>query len=477
MPRSSRVLNRSRSMCFAGSPAMLVILAVLLGCAAAPADAYRYTVFVGASTNWTAPVGATDISATLWGAGGASSSSFNCGAGGGSGAAILNRTVGDAQWPMPPSDVRWVITVGKGGVPLSDDNYAGGFGGNGGETSIVALSSDGGAELFRATAYGGGGAWSPYQSWDKCRGGAGGGEASSATGTTPGAGNPPGAVDGDALSGPPQGALVGDVKAGGAGSGYGHVDGDANQPYLNGAGWTSPDRNWDGGKGTVSGVYGPCFSWGGAAGFNGDGGYGYRYGTRQYPPANSGSGGGSGTSCPPGGANGINGPGADGGVIIEYNHPVGPTPSTTPTPSRTPSSTPTRSPTPSVSPSPTPQPLSQLVTLVSPISGRQLTPQEDGSVKSLWYGASYKEKWTVSRLSNGKYTFRGFNGRYLGANPGGWVRADATSVGAWEQWDVLISAGNQWTLKSVHGTYMGTTVAGVIYLNDNAALYWTKTNV
>nr|UDO46910.1 frg1-like motif-containing [Pandoravirus massiliensis] len=469
---STRTRHKGTATATLVALASLVVLATV---SVSVVDAYRYTVFVGTSTNWTAPVGATDVSVTLWGGGGASSSSFNCGAGGGSGSAILNRTVGDAQWAVLPSDVQWVLSVGKGGVPLPDDNYAGGIGGDGGETSVVALSPDG-TELFRATAYGGGGARSVYQAWDSCRGGGGGGQASSASGPTPGTGNPPGAADDDAQGAPSEGATVGDVKAGSAGSGYGRVNGDAGQPYINGAGWTSPGRSWGGGRGTLSGVYMPCFSWGGAAGFNGDGGYGYRYSTRQYPPANSGSGGGSGTVCPPGGANGINGPGADGGILIEYNHPVAPTPSNSPTPSRTPSSTPTRSPTPSVTPSSTPQPLSQLITLVSPISGKQLTPQEDGSVKSLWYGASYKEKWTVARLPNSKYTFRGFNGRYLGANPGGWVRAEATSVGAWEQWDVIINSGNQWTLKSAHGTYMGTTVAGVIYLNNDATLYWTKAN-
>ncbi|AVK74969.1 Fascin-like incomplete domain containing protein [Pandoravirus quercus] len=450
-----------------------VALAALLCCIAAPIDAYRYTVFLGASTNWTAPVGATGISASLWGGGGGSASSFRCGAGGGSGSAILNRTVGDSQWAVAPSDVQWIVTVGKGGTTLSDDNYDGGSGGDGGQTSIVAVGP-GGAELFRATAYGGGGAWAAFYEWDTCRGGAGGGAASSAGGTTPGTGNPPGAADNDALSGPSQGAIVGDVKAGGAGSGFGHVGGDPDQPFIHGAGWTSPGRNWAGGQGTVSGIYMDCFTWGGAAGFNGNGGYGYRTAEgRQPPPANSGSGGGSGRSCPPIGANALNAPGADGGVIIEYNHPVGPTPSNTPAPS--PSSSPTR--TPSSTPTPSAQPLWQLVTLVSPISGKQLTPQEDGSVASLWVGASYKEMWVVSRLSNGKYTFKGFNNRYLGADPGGWVRAEAASVGPWEQWDVLINAGNQWTLKSTHGTYMGTTAAGVIYLNNNAALYWTKTTV
>ncbi|AGO82257.2 Fascin-like incomplete domain containing protein [Pandoravirus dulcis] len=466
MPLSSR---SSRA-----TGATMALLA-LLYCAAA-VDAYRYTVFVGASTNWTAPVGATDVSVTLWGGGGASSSSFICGAGGGSGSAILNRTAGDAQWAVAPSDVRWVLSVGKGGAIVDDDNTAGSIGGDGGETSVVALDPDG-VELFRATAYGGGGGKSVYHSWDRCRGGGGGGASSSAVGPVPGGGNPPGAVDDNPSGGPPEGALAGDVKAGGAGAGYGRVNDDIYQPYVHGAGWTKADGYLIGGTGRlVTTNYGTLISWGGAAGFNGQGGNGYQF-WREYPPANSGSGGGSGSVAPPGGANGQNGPGADGGVIIEYNHPVAPTPSNSPTPTRTPSSTPTRSPTPSVTPSPTAQPLSQLVTLVSPISGKQLTPQEDGSVKSLWYGASYKEKWTVARLSNGKYTFKGFNGRYLGANPGGWVRAEATSVGAWEQWDILINAGNQWTLKSTHGTYMGTTVAGVIYLNGDSTLYWTKTNV
>ncbi|AGO84535.1 Fascin-like incomplete domain containing protein [Pandoravirus salinus] len=449
-----------------------VALVALLCCAAAPVDAFgRHTVFLAASTNWTAPVGATDISTTLWGGGGGSSSTYNCGAGGGSGSAILNRTVGDAHWGVVPSDVQWIITVGKGGGVLPDDHYWGGSGGNGGETSVVAVGPNG-TELFRATAYGGGGAWSAFYTTDRCYGGGGGGASSSAAGRTPGGGNPPGGVDNNPTGPPTEGAIVGDVKAGGAGPGFGHVNGDPWQPFRDGAGWTSPGRTWQGGKGTISGINCRCFTWGGAAGFNGDGGYGYRalHGV-QPPAANSGSGGGSGSSCPPDGANTKFAPGADGGVIIEYNHPIGPTPSITPTHSPTPSRTPSPSSTPSA------QPWTQLVTLVSPISGRQLTPQEDGSVASLWVGATYKEKWTVARLSNGKYTFRGFNNRYLGADPGGWVRADATAVGSWEQWEVLINNGNQWTLKSTHGTYMGTTSGGVVYLNNNAALYWTKTTI
>ncbi|AJF97770.1 fascin-like domain protein [Pandoravirus inopinatum] len=139
------------------------MLVAFLCCVAVPINSYRYTVFLGASTNWTAPVGATGISASLWGGGGGSASSFRCGAGGGSGSAILNRTVGDAQWAVAPSDVQWIVTVGKGGTTLSDDNYDGGSGGDGGQTSVVAVGPDG-AELFRATAYGGGARGRPFTS-------------------------------------------------------------------------------------------------------------------------------------------------------------------------------------------------------------------------------------------------------------------------------------------------------------------------
>lgn len=83
----------------------------------------------------------------------------------------------------------------------------------------------------------------------------------------------------------------------------------------------------------------------------------------------------------------------------------------------------------------------------------------------------------MNRLTSGECTFEAFNGRYLGANPAGWVHADAASASAWEQCDVLINRGDQWTIKSAHGTYMGTTAAGVICLNDDSTLYWTKTNV
>nr|UMO80183.1 Fascin-like incomplete domain containing protein [Pandoravirus aubagnensis] len=452
-------------------------LAFLVACSllVSATHAYHYTVLLGATQTWSAPVGATNVSVSLWGGGGGAATSFYCGSSGGSGAAIIGRATGSDTWDVATSSVQWNVTVGQAGAGMprtSGTLYYGGSGGNGGETLVVATAPNG-TELFRAVAYGGGGARALVTtSTRSCQGGAGGGQASSATGTTPGGGVPSGGVDNNPVGPPTEGVMVGDVKAGGAGAGYGFVGGNYATPYVRGADWTSPGRSWVSGAGYL---VDPCFAWGGAAGFNGNGGVG-QTSTPEYPAPNSGSGGGSGFLCTSGDIRGkfsADTPGGSGGVIVEYDHPVAPSASPTSTPSRSP--TPSR--TPSVSPTPSMQPFSQLVTLVSPISGKQLTPQEDGSVASLWYGASYKEKWTVARLSSGKYTFKGFNGRYLGADPGGWVRADATSVGAWEEWTVIINPGSQWTLKSVHGTYMGTTVAGVIYLNGDSTLYWTKTTV
>lgn len=459
-----------------GAAAFSVIAAVVVFfcLTLATTDAYRYTVFVQESRAWAPPANAANVTVTLWGAGGGSSTTAYCGAGGGGGATIIGRAVDPAGWPVSVDGASWVLTVGRGGLPPPPGSLQA-VAGNGGATSI-AVMAPGGVVLFNATAYGGGGGNSSSAvSRDGCQGGAGGGEASSAVGPVPGGGNPSGGADDDPLAPPKEGAQVGDVKAGSAGAGYGHVAGNPDQPFRNGAGWSTAGRAWAGGQGRWSVG---CRSWGGGAAYNGDGGPGVNSALGpsalpRLPPASSGSGAGSAEACVMY-KTGHDAPGADGGIIIEYDHPVGPSPSPSPTPSMTPSPSATRSPTPSVSPTPSAQPLSQLVTLVSPISGKQLTPQDDGGVASLWYGASYKEKWTVARLPNGKYTFRGFNNRYLGANPGGWARAEATSVGSWEQWDVIINAGDQWTLKSVHGTYMGTTVAGVIYLNDNAALYWTK---
>ncbi|BCU02762.1 fascin-like incomplete domain containing protein [Pandoravirus japonicus] len=463
--------------------ACALVLFIAWSLLAATTDAYHYAIFIGQSGTWSAPVGAANVTVTLWGGGGGAATSLYCGASGGSGAAIIGRITGSDGWSVAASDVQWNVTIGQGGAGLprvTSTGWYGGTAGDGGSTLVVA-TAPGGVELFRAVAYGGGGAKATGMgSVRACQGGGGGGQNSSAVGPAPGGGIPAGGADDNPQGPPTEGAMAEDVKAGGAGAGYGFVGGNFTNPFVRGANWNSPGRAWVSGSG-LSGDYpnGWCYAWGGAAGFNGDGAPG-QVSTPQYAGANSGSGGGSALLCIGGelaGKHSADTAGASGGAIIEYDHPVAPSPSPTRSPTPSPSRSPTPSVTPSMTPTPSAQPWSQLVTLVSPISGKQLTPQEDGSVKSLWYGASYKEKWTVSRLASGKYTFRGFNGRYLGADPGGWVRADATTVGSWEQWDVLINNGDQWTLKSVHGTYMGTTVDGVIYLNNNAALYWTKTTV
>ncbi|AVK75289.1 Fascin-like incomplete domain containing protein [Pandoravirus quercus] len=460
----------------ATTAALVTVVAIigLLGLGAPTTEAYRYSVSFGASQAWSLPAGAANVSVTLWGGGGGSSTSLYCGAGGGSGATIVGRAVDSSDWSISASDPVWSVVIGKGGAPSpvgAQESVAG----DGGATSIVAMMPDG-TVLFNATAYGGGGGKASSRvDRTGCQGGAGGGASSSAVGPQPGGGDPSGGADNDRQAAPKEGALVGDIKAGSAGAGFGYA---FDSPITRGAPWRGFGRTWSGGAGRGSTL---CWSSGGAAAYGGNGGAGSNSASgstplSRHPDANSGAGAGSAEACKTYVLS-QDAAGADGGAVIEYDHPVAPSPSASPAASVTPSRTPSPSRTPLPSPTPTAQPLTQLITLVSPISGRQLTPQEDGSVKSLWVGASYKEKWTVARLPNGKYTLRGFNGKYLGANPGGWVRAEVTSVGAWEQWDVLINAGNQWTLKSTHGTYLGTTAAGVVYLNDNADLYWTKTNV
>lgn len=173
-----------------------ITLLLVLVAIASPAWAYRYTVFLPASTTWTAPAGATDISTTVWGGGGGAAVSGNCGAGGGSGSAVLNRTVNTAGWGIVPSDAQWVITVGQGGAALPLDGGTGGQASDGGETSVVVLAPNG-TQLYSVVAYGGGGAKAVWPATTGCRGGAGGGASSSAVGTIPGGGTPAGAADSD----------------------------------------------------------------------------------------------------------------------------------------------------------------------------------------------------------------------------------------------------------------------------------------
>nr|UMO80426.1 Fascin-like protein [Pandoravirus aubagnensis] len=450
----------------------LLLLVVSL-CGPMVANAYRYTVFVGTSTAVDVPPTATNVKVTLWGAGGGAASTIHCGAGGGSGAAVMNRSIDTVGWSGYP-DVQWLVSVGQGGAGSNGTlgPAYGGYAGNGGDTTLTVLSM-GTTQLYHLAAYGGGGAAALSEGGIYgCQGGAGGGAASAAQGVVPGSGNPPGASDNNTAAPARQGETVGDVKAGGAGAGSAFSE--PSVPFVDGAPWTSPGRDQAPGRGVNDYLLG-CASRGGAAGFGGAGGNGKNFDSACWVPApNTGSGGGSAYVCGGSVRYHADSAGSSGGAIIEYDYDVAPSPSPTPSrsPTRTPSPSPTRSP--STSPTPSSQPWSQWVTFVSPISGRQLTAQDDGSVASLWYGASAKEKWTVTRLSSGKYTIKSYANRYLGANPGGWVRAEATSVGSWEQWDIILGPNNQWTFKSMHGTYMGTTAAGVVYLNSDSTLYWTK---
>ncbi|ATE82185.1 Fascin-like incomplete domain containing protein [Pandoravirus salinus] len=450
----------------------LAAFLVLLVCAAATADAYHYTVVVDASANVSVPATATNVKVTLWGAGGGAASTIYCGAGGGSGAAVMNRSVDTTGW-QALTGVQWTVTVGQGGAGANGTvgPAYGGYGGDGGDTTLTVVAA-GPTQLYQLTAYGGGGGAALSGGIYGCQGGAGGGASSGAQGVVPGGGVPSGAADDDDKAPARQGDTVGDIKAGGAGAGSAfYVE---SEPYVDGAPWTSPGRHNAPGRG-VNDYLDGCASHGGAAGFGGPGGNGKNVDSACWVPApNTGSGGGSAFVCGGSVRYYADSAGSSGGAIIEYEYDVAPSPSPTPSrsPTRTPSPSPTR--TPSMTPTPSSQPWSQYVTFVSPTSGRQLTAQDDGSVASLWVGATYKEKWTVARLSNGKYTIRSYANRYLGADPGGWVRADATAVGSWEQWTILIGPNNQWTFKSTHGTYMGTTAGGVVYLNNNAALYWTK---
>jgi hypothetical protein len=456
--------------------AVLAVL-VILGLAV-PIDAYRYTIFVGSSSTRTLPAGATNVTVTLWGAGGGGASTLYCGAGGGSGAAIMNRTVDTSAWANVGA-VQWVITVGQGGAasPGNLGSALGGYGGDGGATTLVALGADS-TQLFSATAYGGGGgAALSVNATRGCKGGAGGGAASSAQGTVPGTGTPPGSADNDSTAPAHEGTTVGDIKAGGAGAGFGFESYDGS-PRVNGAGWSSPGRSFDSGYGHYDYERG-CSSRGGAAGFNGAGGRGRYYDSTCWSVApNTGAGGGSAFVCGPLRYY-VDSPGSSGGAIIEYDYAVAPTPS--PTPSVTPSRSPTPSPSTTSTPSATPssQPLTQTgVWFISPINDKNLTPQDDGSVASLWYDPSYHSKWTVTRLSNGKYTVKStYKNCYLtghAASPDGYVRCESSTPGTNGEWTISIAPNDEWTFKSVHNTYMGTTSGGVIYLNQNSGLYWTK---
>lgn len=408
----------------------------LLCCTATNADGHRYKVTLGWSQTWSLPANATDAVVSLWGAGGGGASTESCGAGGGSGAAVMGRAVGDASWGVDPSLVRWAVTVGQGGPALATPNR-GGVAGNGGDTSVVATAPNG-MELFRATAYGGGGAYAVVTGSRRgCKGGAGGGATSAAANTEPGGGNPAGAVDNSLTAAAMEGATVGDIKAGGAGAGYGYKYNVDTKPFTAGAPWTSPGRQWMGGPGILT-DYG-CYGWGGAAGFGGGGGDYQSGGAVVPPPANSGSGGGSAYVCPSGRTL-SDSPGAAGGVIVEYTHPVSP-----------------------------------VVALKSRTNYKYLTAHSYGGVSANAATVQAWERWAAIRLDDGKYAFRSYHGKYLKANPTDSVEATAAVVGNWEKFDVAELSAAVWQIKNYHGKYLVAAGDGFVHSTTDAAHLWEIT--
>ncbi|AGO82983.1 Fascin-like protein [Pandoravirus dulcis] len=411
---------------------VLATLAALLCCAAPTVDGHRYSVLLGWSQTWSLPANATNVAVTLWGGGGGAASTESCGAGGGSGAAILARPAGDAQWGVDTAQVQWTLTVGEGGAPLATPNL-GGLAGDGGSTTVVAAAPNG-TELFRATAYGGGGAYALFSNNKRgCKGGAGGGSASAAVGTEPGAGNPKGAADNNPLAAATEGALVGDVKAGGAGAGYGYRYNVDSQPFTAGAPWTSPGRQWLGGPGTH--VEFGCTGWGGAAGFNGNGGND-QDGVTVPPPFASGSGGGSAHVCRSGRAF-QDSRGAGGGVLIEYTHPMSP-----------------------------------VVALRSSTNGKYLTAHSYSGVSANAATVQAWERWAAVRLDDGKYAFRSWQNKYLKANPTDSIEASAAVASTWEQFEVVLKGTDRWSLKNHYGKYVVAAADGFVLSTTDANHFW-----
>ncbi|WBR14751.1 Fascin-like domain-containing protein [Pandoravirus kuranda] len=452
-------------------PVVSLLLAVALCVSAAvPSDAYRYSVFVEASRTWTPPADATDITVSLWGGGGGASTTAFCGASGGSGAAVIGRNVGDACWPVLPHQVEFTITVGQGGAPWGYD-FIGGVAGNGQPTTVSARLANG-TELFYAVAYGGGGAKSAVQSDRRgCQGGGGGGATSSAVGPVPGGGNPTGGVDNNPTGPPTEGAMVGDVKAGGAGAGYGFIGGVTGTPYTDGADWSSPGRHWSGAHGSYNTA---CYAWGGAAGFNGNGGPAHSGTTPLNPAPNSGAGGGSALTCTTLDKFGLDDAGASGGAIIEYDLPYGPSPSATPSNTPTPPPTPPPSATPSITPSPSSIPSSLTFGLVWPPTGKYLSCAWGGAVSAVATSYNTGEVWYAQRASDGTYLVRCNDiSRLLTAHEDGTFTADQIVPMATNFYSIERNPSGAWIIGTYYGKYIHANAAGEVFAGTEPAA-WQK---
>jgi hypothetical protein len=245
---------------------------------------------------------------------------------------------------------------------------------------------------------------------------------------------------------PQEGAIVGDIKAGGAG-GYSGVG----MTYpASGAAWSPYNAGGNSDYDYVSG----CFCAGGAAGARGNGPSGAcaTGPVSVVPPVNSGAGGGTQTGCPSGLVAGTSA-GADGGVVIEYS--TGPQPS------------------PSASPLPTASPLPSTLTvsLVWPANNGYLSAQSNGKVSA---SSTTPASWTAT-FAGGKWSLKSSFNKYLSVDNTGKVTASATAVTSAQQFDLSIASANQWTLKSsAHGTYLDSTSTGVVSATANAAAYWVR---
>lgn len=399
---------------------LLTAALALLCCAATTADGHRYKVALGWSQTWSPPANATDAVVTLWGAGGGGASTESCGAGGGSGAAIMGRAVGDASWGVDPSLVQWAVTIGQGGSALTTPNRGGQrrlhLGGGHGAQRHQTVSRRGLRRRWRLFARHHEPAVVPrLPPWAF-------GQAAPRRG----------AVDDNPSAAPKEGAMIGDVKAGGAGAGGGYAYNTLSMTFTVGAGWTSPGRQWAGGQGQL--VI-PCYGSGGAAGFNGNGGDS-QTAVPKAPLANSGSGGGSAHLCYPtrlySDSNG-----AAGGVLVEYTHPVSP-----------------------------------VVAFKSSVSGKYLTAHSYSGVSAAATAVQAWERWTAIRLDNGKYVFRSWQNKHLRANPTDSVDAGAAVADTWEQFEAIDKGGDRWSLKNHYGKYVVAAADGFVYSDVNADHVW-----
>jgi hypothetical protein len=411
--------------------ATILVVALLACLLCAPiAEALTATVTFTQSQIWRAPRTATNFRVTLSGGGGGSATSYDCTAGGGSGAAIHERQVDTSQWTdFCTEDVRWNVEVGAGGAPGTV------LGGNGGASAIVAVSPNG-TELFRAVAYGGGGG----QTSPACCGGGGGGAASSASNAVPGAGNPTGR-DGCMLE-PLPGLSVGDTCAGGAGH---HVLRSTPPSVMTASRWQMW-RFFFGGRSMWNPL---CIAAGGAAGLGGVGASGDDPFEGYWPfvdaDAQSGAGGGTVQYCDDGPQPPLRGWGGSGNVTVTYDY--------------------------TVAPSPSPSPLASNFTanLKAAPNLKWLTAYAAGGVNATASTAGSAQTFRFVRQSTGLWSIMSVaHNKYLTVGSAGAVTTDATAAGPWELFRVRIDSAKRdtWYITCHLGTHVAAQDTGAVVTTD-----------